>query len=84
MTTRCKFHCQSVRKFVGWGHDKVLVHEAEFTAVTSGSEENKQFFAATPTGSLKIGTYKEDVFQPGKDYYLDIFEADHELAKESP
>jgi hypothetical protein len=51
------------------------LYEAEFNAVTDGSEENKKFFEWTPSGSLKIGVYREDIFQPGQDYYLDISEA---------
>lgn len=76
MTTRCKFHCHSVRKFIsGFGDNKKPLYEAEFSAVIDGSEENKKFFEWTPSGSLKIGVYKEDVFQPGKEYYLDVSEA---------
>ncbi len=74
--TRCKFHCNSVRKFMTReGMAEKAVYEAEFHAVSDGSEENKEFFKWTPSGSLKIGVYKEDVFQPGKDYYVDLSEA---------
>lgn len=76
MITRCKFHCGSVRKFMANDHgQEKAVYEAEFSAVYSGSPENEEFFKWTPSGSLKIGVYKADVFQPGKDYYLDISEA---------
>ena len=74
--TRCKFHCSSVTKTSyrqGDGSEKML-YTADFFAVTEGSEENKKFFAWTPSGSLKLGTYKEDLFQPGGEYYLDISE----------
>ncbi len=71
--TRCKFQCQSVRKFKSQGK---FLYEAEFYAVTGDSEENKKFFEWTPSGNLKVGVYKEDIFQPGKNYYLDIHEAD--------
>lgn len=77
MTIRCKFTCQSVTKRKAWQSSSVpYVHEAEFTAVYDGSEENKAFFEATPSGSLKIGTYKKDVFEPGTDYYIDITPVD--------
>lgn len=79
MAIRCKFTCQTVTKRQHWDREKrdakQFLFEAEFSAVTDGSEENKSFFDATPYGSLKIGTYKEDVFEPGKDYYIDISEA---------
>jgi len=72
--TRCKFHCSSVKKMAyrqDGGTDRML-YEAEFYAVSTGSDENKKFFEWTPSGSLKIGVYKEDLFEPGKDYYLDM------------
>lgn len=71
---RCKFRCSSVRKMSSRQGDGSyrLLYEAEFYAVSEGSEENREFFAWTPSGSLKVGVYKEDVFEPGKEYYLDI------------
>lgn len=75
MSTRCKFTCQSVTKKKAWGgSNQKFLYEAEFTAVTTGSEEDMSFFEATPHGLVKIGTYKNDVFEPGKMYYFDITE----------
>jgi hypothetical protein len=77
MTTRCKFECVSVTKRKGWsGH--AYLYDAEFLAVTSGSDENKAFFAATPSGSLKVATVVSDVFEVGKSYYLDLSEVEGE------
>jgi hypothetical protein len=68
------FECVSVTKRKGWsGH--AILHDAEFMAVQSGSDENKSFFAATPSGSLKVTMVVPDVFEVGKLYYLDISEA---------
>lgn len=74
MNTRCKFICNSVRKY--WdGWKKQFMYEAEFNVVTGGNNpENDKFFASTPTGSLKVGVMREDLFQPGKEYYLDFTE----------
>ncbi len=76
MTTRCTFTCSGVTKRLSWQQKPDdpprFLYEAEFTAVSDGSEENKRFFEYTPSGTLKIGVYKDDVFQPGKAYYLDI------------
>ena len=73
---RCKYVCQKVAKSRHWDRSgKRFLYEAEFSAVTDGSEENKKFFEYTPTGSLTVGTYKEDHFEPGKSYYIDIPEA---------
>lgn len=73
MTTRCKFVCQSVTKSKPWNTgDKGFLFTARFIPVTGGSEENKKFFEYTPSGSVEIGTYKEDVFEVGKEYFLDF------------
>lgn len=74
-TTRCKFTCTSVRKFVNHDSDRAtnpFRFEADFQVVYGNSDENKQFFASTPSGSVKLSTYREDVFVPGQDYYLDF------------
>lgn len=72
---RCKFKCVSKKEVIGWSGDPSKVYEFEFKAVTSGSPENEQFFKYTPTGSLTTGVVKEDAFEVGKEYYLDISEA---------
>jgi hypothetical protein len=41
-------------------------------AVTDGSPENKAFWEATPSGELSVSTVKQDVFEVGTEYYLDI------------
>lgn len=69
MTTRCKFRCDHVTDF---GEQK----DVKFSAVTTGSEENKSFWKYTPGGSLTFSCINKNVkFQPGKEYYLDITEA---------
>jgi hypothetical protein len=76
-TTRAKFSCNSITKRKHWN---VKEHEfnfdAEFTAVSSGSEEDKKFFAATPSGSIKISTIISDTFEVGKMYYIDFIPCD--------
>jgi len=76
MPIRCKFVCNGVTKRVFREYQKPdsFVYEAEFSCVTDGSEENKQFFKWTPSGSLKVGVYTQDAFEPGKSYYIDISE----------
>jgi hypothetical protein len=80
MTTRCKVVCIKTEEYVAHIYDgknsrQALVQSATFTAVTSGSEENKEFFAATPTLTLMVGTSEKRAFEPGKEYYIDIIEA---------
>jgi hypothetical protein len=71
-SVRCKFKCVSVTKQTPWNAKPGFLYTADFQPVTSGSEENKEFYDATPSGSLKLATYKEDHFQPGVEYYIDI------------
>lgn len=49
-----------------------------FSPVYSGSDENKQFFAATPGGAFQFYTVNQaaaNQFEMGKEYYFDIVEA---------
>ncbi|MBZ0158433.1 MAG: hypothetical protein K8I29_19720 [Alphaproteobacteria bacterium] len=69
---RVKFVCTAVKKYRHWDTPKGFLYEATFIPVTSGSEENKQFFEATPSGQLNISTIREDHFEPGRSYYLDF------------
>lgn len=75
MATRAKFTCTEVSKTTGWGENKFL-YAAKFSAVTGSSEENKTFFAATPSGSIHMSTIKEDHFEVGKTYYVDFSPAE--------
>lgn len=77
---RCKFRCQSKTEsetsvWNGVKSEVQMVYAYKFFAVTSGSDENKQFFASTPSGSLDITAVRSDLFVPGKEYYLDLSEA---------
>lgn len=71
---RAKFFCQSVTKYKhGWGGDQPPFHyNYRFQAVSSGSEENKKFFAATPSGQVELSALRDDLFEVGKEYYLDF------------
>lgn len=68
MTTRCKFHCDSVTEFKEGA-------KAMFYAVHNGSPENEKFFLYTPSASMELQLVKKNVFVPGKQYYIDITEA---------
>lgn len=75
MNTRCKVKGVAVSKKVGFnGHE--FVYDASFNPCYGDTPENKAFFAATPSISLTVCTVAGDVFQPGKDYYLDFSQAD--------
>ena len=82
MAVRAKFKLNSyTTEMVGNWEDGKLVGQVEkrtlnFTPVySSGSEENKAFWNATPTGSLQLGVVNQEAwknFELGKEYYLDF------------
>jgi len=74
MAVRAKFQCIGVTKRQGWQTDDPFVFDAEFQAVRGDGdcEENKSFFAATPAGSIKLSTVRDDLFQVGEFYYVDF------------
>lgn len=72
---RCKFRCNNVSKRLdngGFKADHKFLYNYEFSVVYEGSDENKRFFAYTPTGNLTIGAFRDDLFVPGLEYYLDL------------
>lgn len=69
--TRAKFTCYEVGRRIGWGNFE-FVFAAKFHIVSSGSEENKLFFASTPSGIIEMTTIRSDHFEVGKDYYVDF------------
>lgn len=80
--TRCKVQCVSVipREHDGWDTEKqesvkTTVYDAEFYAVSDGTEENKKFFKSTPGGHITFTTMRSDHFIPSKFYYVDFTEA---------
>jgi hypothetical protein len=40
--------------------------------------ENKKFWEFTPSGSFEMQAIHEGMFEPGKEYYIDITPADAE------
>lgn len=84
---RAKFTCISSTRRQGWGlwdpqtqsgvTEKRFIYDYEFQAVTNNdSEENKLFFASTPSGNLTLAAVRGDLFEPGQDYYLDFTPAE--------
>lgn len=76
-TVRAKFVCNSKTEFLStvWEGNQPKpgkVWQYKFYVVTSGSEENKAFFASTPTGSIELSSVRDNLFELGKEYYLDF------------
>lgn len=81
MNVRAKFSCTSVTKYMGGKYNAEGKYEQgvlwnyKFQAVTSGSDENKSFYASTPSGSIELQAVRDDLFEIGQEYYLDFSQA---------
>lgn len=74
MNVRAKFRVD-YKKQTSYGQEVGLV------AVSSGGEENKQFFKATPSGSIEMRTINDaaaERFRVGQEFYVDFTPADAE------
>lgn len=59
MTVRAKFYVNEITRRKHWDRAKGDVFTVKMTPVTDGSEENKAFYAATPSGSIELGTVNQ-------------------------
>lgn len=78
MPVRAKFRCLFATD-KKWGpNDDQVTRSYDFTAVyDSDTPENQRFAKSTPSGNLTIQVDNPAVtFEPGKQYYLDLTEAD--------
>jgi hypothetical protein len=73
---RAKFNCLSVTKSKHWDGTGRFIFNAKMTPVMNGSEENKEFYASTPSGNIELVQFNEDLFEPGKMYFVDFTEAE--------
>lgn len=70
---RCKFTCLKKSTFPDGACS------VEMQPVYNGSEENKKFFSATPSGQIYLGIINpvaSKQFEEGKEYYIDISPAE--------
>lgn len=75
MSVRAKFKVVSITRQAHWQQNKGELHTVRLQPVTSGSEENKAFFEATPAGQIELGTLPEVVgsnFGIGQEVYVDF------------
>jgi hypothetical protein len=78
MSVKAKFVCNTVSKHKfnkqDTGHATVTL-----TPVTSGSDENKEFWQYTPSGKLEMNILNEAAekyFEVGEEYYLTFEKAE--------
>lgn len=72
---RAKFKVVSITTTKHWKRDKGNIATIKLSPVTSGSEENKQFYAATPTGNIELGTINQQAaeqFELDAEFYVDF------------
>jgi hypothetical protein len=78
MNVRAKFVCVEVKKTIGGTYDERgkyvpgTLHGYRFNPVSGNSEENKKFFSSTPSGVVELHSVRDDLFELGKEYYLDF------------
>jgi len=78
MKVRLKVVCHELTKRTHWDRSKGFLGGVKLSPVTGVSEENKQFFEATPTGKIEFETINEAAlaeFEPGGEYYVTIEKA---------
>ena len=71
---RAKFKVIRIERSKGWNNINE-VQTIVLTPVTSGSRENKAFYAATPTGETKLATVNAEAakeFDLGAEFYVDF------------
>ena len=80
MPVRAKFTVSKVAKVRTMsGPPPGFGYEVTMHPVTSGSEEDKTFWQATPSGQLQMFVLNPaagEQFEPGDTYYLDFTKAD--------
>lgn len=82
MNVRAKFNCHSVKKTytTKWEDGKPVMgflYDYEFYVVTNdNNDENKVFFASTPSGKINVQAVRDDLFEPGRNYYTDFSPAE--------
>lgn len=77
MSVRAKFKVQRIERSL-W-RKGVEVQTIILLPVTSGSQENTQFYEATPSGEIKLATVNADAaaqFELEGEYYVDFTKAE--------
>ena len=84
MNVRAKFVVQSITRtqsttYRDGNYVPEEVQTIKLFPVTGSSEENKKFFASTPSGAIELGTVNLEAakqFELNKSYYVDFIPED--------
>lgn len=74
-TVRAKFKVISITTQAHWQKDKGHIGTVKLQPVTGDSPENAQFYAATPSGQIELGTINKEAlaqFEIGREFYVDF------------
>lgn len=74
MTVRAKFTVDRIERSKGW-NNIAEVQTIVLSPVTGGSPENETFYAATPSGEIKLATVNAAAakkFDLGAEFYVDF------------
>ena len=77
MSVRAKFKVTRIERSL-W-RKGIEVQTIVLLPVTSGSDENTQFYEATPSGSIQLGTVNAEAaaqFELEGEYYIDFTKAE--------
>lgn len=72
---RAKFKISSITQTAHWNKPGALLYSLTMSPVTSGSDENRRFFEATPGGEIKLSVVSAEVgaqFPVGMEVYVDF------------
>jgi hypothetical protein len=69
-TVRAKFVCHTVTKALAYPDRFQWTYV--FGAVTGGNKENESFWRYTPSGRIELSAIRDDLFEVGKEYYIDF------------
>jgi len=67
---RCKMKCEVTSKCADG------TYSVRMCAITEGNTENEQFYAGALSGQLGLAGIRQQWFEPGEEYYVDIVKAD--------
>jgi len=76
MSVKAKFKVDAIERTK---YSEKELQTIKLSPVTSGSDENKQFWAFTPCGSITLGMVNAEAasqFELGAEYYVDFTKAE--------